>query len=62
MDNTQRRTELATARTHAVRFARLAEERFAQVAQDRDEYVNIAIMWATVANALKVGSDVADAA
>lgn len=63
MDNTQRCVELARARTQATKWAEAAEDSYIRSeAVYHDKRVNMALMWATVANALKVGSDVADRA
>lgn len=65
MTNEQRRSVLAQARTRAAYWAEQAEEAYRLRTAGDDhtaECIALASMWATVANALKVGSDIADRA
>lgn len=54
IDNNTRRQALNTARTQALEFAQMATANYVKTSEDGPE-VTLAIMWATVAEALKDG-------
>jgi hypothetical protein len=60
MTNGERRAALNAARANALRHARNAEEKYSHSAEDGPE-VQLATMWAHVANAMKDGSPDHDA-
>jgi hypothetical protein len=62
MDNIERRVALAKARNHTMHWANLAEEKWLEGSDEVSHYVEFASMWASVADALKVGNDSADRA
>jgi len=61
MNNTERREQLARARTNAVSWAEQAEDLDRIMSDYTDRAIAFACMWAQVANSLKVGNDAADA-
>ena len=63
MDNHERHTALRTARERALFWAEQAEEGFRQTAYAGNQHrIELARMWAGVAEALKVGEQTSDSA
>ncbi len=58
--NEQRRLALSQARMRSLDCAEKAEEQFLIDSETSHEYAQLAIMWASVAQSLKVGDPVAD--
>lgn len=62
MDNHERHTQLRQARENALVWAERAESAYRQGSTGLEESVAMAHMWASVAEALKVGEQTSDAA